>query len=114
MEPTPSFDSLGKRARNAAVKRMGLLDALVERLATRPLPVITVRELCDEVGIVEQTFFNIFGGKPALLMFYVMLWSIEMQWRMQRAASAEQGLQRVFEQSAERMQETPWLMPTKA
>ncbi|MCA9617502.1 MAG: TetR/AcrR family transcriptional regulator [Myxococcales bacterium] len=90
---------------------MGLLDALVERLATRPLPVITVRELCDEVGIVEQTFFNIFGGKPALLMFYVMLWSIEMQWRMQRAASAEQGLQRVFEQSAERMQETPWLMP---
>ncbi|MFT7624105.1 MAG: hypothetical protein ACI9WU_003291 [Myxococcota bacterium] len=61
--------------------------------------------------MVEQTFFNTFGGKPALLIFYVMLWSIEMQWRMERAVSAEQALRLVFEQGAERMQETPWLMP---
>jgi AcrR family transcriptional regulator len=111
MESTPSFESLRKRPRKAAVKRIGLLDALLERLATRPLPAITVRELCDEVGMVEQTFFNTFGGKPAVLIFYVMLWSIEMQWRMERAASAEQALRLVFEQGAERMKETPWLMP---
>ncbi len=110
MESATSFESLPKRARNAAEKRLGVLDALVRRLATRPLPTITVRELCDEVGISQQTFFNTFGGKPAVLVFYVMLWSIEMQWRMAHAASAEDALRLVFQESAERMRRTPWLM----
>ncbi len=111
MESTPTFEGLPKRPRNAALKRIGLLDALLERLATRPLPAITVRELCDEVGIAEQTFFNTFGGKPAVLIFYVMLWSIEMQWRMERAETARQALRLVFEEGAERMKGTRWLMP---
>lgn len=111
MESTPIFESLPKRTRNAAIKRIGLLDALVERLAERPLPSITVRELCAEVGMVEQTFFNTFSGKPAVLVFYVMLWSIEMQWRMEEATSAEQALRLVFEEGAAQMTRTPWLMP---
>jgi AcrR family transcriptional regulator len=110
VESATNLKSLAKRRRNAAEKRLGVLDALVGRLATRPLPAITVRELCAEVGIAEQTFFNTFGGKPAVLIFYVMLWSIEMQWRMERAASAKDALRLVFEQSAERMKRSPGLM----
>ncbi len=112
MESTPTlFKSLPKRQQNAARKRVGLLDALLTRLATRSMPAITVRELCDEVGVAEQTFFNTFGGKPAVLSFHVMLWSIEMQWRMQRADTAEQALRSVFVQSALQMTSAPCLMP---
>lgn len=111
MESTTNFDQLGKRARNAATKRVALLDALLSRLEVRPLPAITVRELCLEVGIAEQTFFNTFSGKPGALVFYVMLWSVEMQWRMARASSAHAALRLLFARSAEVMRRTPWLMP---
>lgn len=105
------FSDLAKRARNAASKRVGLLEALVARLDARPLAAIPVRELCDEVGVTEQTFFNTFRGKPGALVFFVMLWSVEMQWRMRREVSAHDALEALFDSSAAQMRRARWLMP---
>jgi len=111
MGSTKEFSDLGRRAQSAAYKRIGLLEALLERLAERPLAAIPVRELCEALSISEQTFFNTFRGKPGLLVLFVNLWSVEMQWRMQQVASGELALRVLFEASAEQMLRARWLMP---
>ena len=69
-----------RRQQKAAATRIGLLEALHERLLDRSLDEIPVKELSDAVGVSQATFFNYYDGKHALLMFYVQLWSIHMAW----------------------------------
>ncbi len=103
--------ALGLRERKAATKRLALLDALLKRLSDRPLEQITVRELCAEVGVSEQTFFNTFGSKASVLVYFVMLWSIEMQALMKGASNARHALEALFAQSAQLQMRFPWVMP---
>lgn len=69
-----------RRQQKAADTRIGLIEALHERLHERALDDIPVKELCDAVGVSQATFFNYYENKHAMLMFYVQLWSIQMAW----------------------------------
>lgn len=106
-----TLDALPLRARKAARTRLALLDAVLARLVHGPLSTVSVAEVCAEVGVSQPTFFNYFGTKSGVLVFYVYLWSIEMQWRMGRAGSGRDSIQLVFDRSAAAVEETPWLMP---
>lgn len=77
---------LSRRERKLAQTRLGLLEALLARLAERPLEAIAVRELCDAVDISEASFFNHFPSKHDLLVYYVQLWSLEAAWHARQAA----------------------------
>ena len=67
----------GLRARKHARTKLALLDAFVERLASKPLDEVPVREICEAVGVSQPTFFNYFEGKADLLVYFVQLWSVE-------------------------------------
>lgn len=52
--------------------------ALLEELEAKPLADVRARDLCERVGISEATFFNHFASKSELLLYFVLLWSVEM------------------------------------
>jgi len=106
-----THDSLPLRARKAAYTRLALMDAVVARLGDGPLDAVNVRACCAEVGVSAPTFFNYFGDKAGALVFYVYLWSIEAQWHLERATSARTGLQELFDLTAERVRESPGVLP---
>ena len=90
----PNF---GLRERKAAIKRLALLDAMLDRLREQNFDQISVKALCAEVGLSEPTFFNYFGAKIELLVFYVRLWSVEVGLLMaQEGGSAFDQLQTLF------------------
>lgn len=76
-DPT-RFEDLPRREQNAARTRVALVDALVERLASRTLEEIGVSELADAAGISQATFFNYFATKGDLLTWFIQLWSVEV------------------------------------
>ena len=66
------------RERKAADTKVGLLEALLARLDERPLSAIPVAEICEEVGVSPATFFNYFGSKQAMLVYFIQIWSVQM------------------------------------
>jgi len=106
-----AFDALPLRARKAARTRLALLDAVLIRLADGPMDTVNVTEICRDVGVSQPTFFNYFGTKPGTLVFYVQLWSLEVQWHMERAASGREALQTLFDRTADAIRATRWVMP---
>jgi AcrR family transcriptional regulator len=75
---------LSLRERKYAQTKVNLLRTTVAKLNEKRLDEISVRELCDEVFISEATFFNYFPQKSDLLVYYIKLWSLEMQWHIEK------------------------------
>jgi AcrR family transcriptional regulator len=93
---------LSLRERKYAQTKVSLLRATLERLKTKRLSDISVRELCDEVFISEATFFNYFSKKSDLLVYYIKLWSLEMQWHIENEnLSGFEAIERIFMQTSE-------------
>ncbi len=100
----------GLRARKLAQAKSALLEALVERLRTRPFETIPVKELCMAVGISEPTFFNYFPRKTDVFVYFIQIWSLQAAWHA-RQALLEHGpraaLWAVFEFTGRQMAEQP-------
>ncbi|MFT7521022.1 MAG: AcrR family transcriptional regulator [Kiritimatiellia bacterium] len=88
------------RQKKAAQTRIGLLEALIERLTERPLDDVPISQLCTAAGVSQATFFNYYESKHALLMFYVQLWSIEMAWEARRHDDPLCAIEAVFQATA--------------
>jgi len=105
------LEELPLRAKKAGKTRLALLDALVEALREKPFEHIRVKDLCKQVGVSEPTFFNYYGGKHDVLVFYVRLWSIEVQCKLAKMnGSAEAQMRRLFEMTAEHFLHSPRVM----
>jgi AcrR family transcriptional regulator len=105
--------SAGRRERKLAETRLGLVAALRDRLAAdRTLEDIGVRELCDEVDISEQTFFNHFPSKVDLAIYFVQLWSIEAGWHAAQARSrgARAAVEAILDVTARDVERHPRVM----
>lgn len=91
------------RQRKAALTRLDLLNALQRHLSQKDFQQIKVKELCEDVGISEQTFFNYFHNKAQLLAYYAQLWSVDL-CATTRAASGASGISiiiHIFDRVAE-------------
>lgn len=64
------------RERKRARIRVGLWQALKDRIETTPLDGISVRELAAAVEVSEPTFFSHFTSKSQLLSYHICLWRI--------------------------------------
>jgi AcrR family transcriptional regulator len=107
------FQELPLRQRKQAQTKLGLLEAALAALETRPLESVTVKELCAAVSISEAGFFNYFPRKTDLLMYFVRLWSLEMGWHAGRLAASRGGLaaiEEIFALTGRRVQERPGIM----
>lgn len=101
-----------RREQKAAATRVGLLQAMLRRIDERPLSEIPVKELCAEVGVSNQTFFNYFETKQALVLFFLSLWSVDMAARI---AALDQddplaAIEEFFVTTAELSEQNPGIM----
>ncbi|RLB45654.1 MAG: hypothetical protein DRJ42_29460 [Deltaproteobacteria bacterium] len=105
------LQELPLRERKAAKTRLGLVEALIEALRERPFDEITVRSLCQEVGISEPTFFKYFPRKEDPLVLFVALWSIGLGVRAADESLSGKGIAAlVFEETARQMKRSPRVM----
>ena len=101
------------RQRKLAETRLGLLGAAVKAIDSSPLETVSVRSLCDAVGISESGFFNYFPKKSDLLVYFIQLWSLEMAWHAEKLAREKGGLAaigEIFRLTARQIGEHPGVM----
>lgn len=101
------------RERKYARTKIALLEAMLERLRQKPLADITVRDLCDDAGISEATFFNYFKKKDDLLRYFIQVWALEVTVVANERAGADGGvgyIEAVFEDTGERIADNTRVM----
>lgn len=109
----PDASKLPLRERKYAQTKLNLRQAVAERLETRTLDDIPVKELCDAALVSEATFFNYFPRKTDLINYLIQLWTMEVNWHGQQAARHGAGLaviEAIFERAAVQIQRHPGLM----
>lgn len=108
------FSDLSRREQKAARTRIALVEALVERLASRTLDEIAISELTEAADISQATFFNYFPSKSALLTWFIQLWSVEVAAVARRVEaehdSALLAIEALFLHTAEQTSEHPQVM----
>lgn len=106
-------DTNSLRQRKIAKAKLALLNAAIRALDHAPLETIRVRDLCAEAEVSEASFFNYFSQKNDLLVFFILLWSLEMAWQARRLGRESGGLaaiEGIFSLTAERIVQHPNVM----
>ncbi len=108
-----AVSDLPLRPRKLAQTKIALLRAALERLDTRTLEAIPIKELCEAVNISEASFFNYFPKKADILIFFVQYWSLDLAWQVLREAqpaSAYEAIETIFRSTAREVQAHPGVM----
>jgi len=98
--------SLSLREKKYATQKLKILDSFDEKLKSKALVDISVKEICKELEISEMTFFNYFGSKKEVLIYFIELWSLEMQELIKDAKPLE-AIYLIFEQTAKTIEKNP-------
>jgi AcrR family transcriptional regulator len=101
------------RERKFAKTKLALLQAAVERMRSKRLDEIPVKELCDEAEVSEATFFNYFPKKNDLLHYLIRVWTIEVAWHARDAVGDDDGfsfIEHVFDYTGRKLADHPRLM----
>jgi AcrR family transcriptional regulator len=104
---------LGLRETKYAQTKLSLLRAAADRLESRPLEEISIKEICEICQVSEATFFNYFPKKGDLILYYIQLWTLDMLNHARGMWESYEGLKEieaVFDFSAERMIAKPGIM----
>jgi AcrR family transcriptional regulator len=109
-----ALQELPLRERKRARTRIALVEALLERLAERPLEDIQVAELVGDADISAATFFNYFPTKADLLTHFIQLWSLQVSALARdveaRHESALAAIEALFMSAAEQTVDHPRVM----
>lgn len=111
--PTPSATQPSLRERNFAHTRLGILDACLALTATRSFGELSVREIAEQAGVSQGTFFNHFGTKDDVLFFFMRLWTVRVAQRAGEGlerGTARDAIGALFELLADEMAEHPRMM----
>lgn len=111
--PTPSTTQPSLRERNYAHTRLGILEACLALTATRSFGELSVREIAEQAGVSQGTFFNHFGTKDDVLFFFMRLWTVRVGERASGAlerGTARDAIGALFELLADEMADHPRMM----
>ena len=100
------INTLPLREKKQATLKLKILDTFDERLKTKALADISVKEVAKELDISEMTFFNYFGSKKEVLIYFIELWSLEMQMYIEGLEPLE-AIYRIFEETAKTIEKNP-------
>jgi AcrR family transcriptional regulator len=109
----PERQRTSLRERKFARTRLALADVATRHLEMASFETLSVKTLCERVQISEATFFNYFPHKEDLIVYLDRLWTLELNWYGQQAASQQQGLsviEALFRYTAIQIQKKPGLM----
>jgi len=94
------------RERKYATQKLKILDAFDEKLKEKSLADISVKEIAMELEISEMTFFNYFGSKKEVLIYFIELWNLEMQILIEGKEPIE-SIYLIFEKTAKTIEKNP-------
>jgi len=94
------------REKKYATQKLKILDTFDEKLKTKSLTDISVKEIASELDISEMTFFNYFGSKKEVLIYFIELWSLEMQILIEEKEPIE-SIYLIFEETAKTIEKNP-------
>ena len=100
------INTLSLREKKQATLKLKILDTFDEKLKTKALTDISVKEIAKELDISEMTFFNYFGSKKEVLIYFIELWSLEMQMHIEGLEPLE-AIYRIFEETAKTIEKNP-------
>lgn len=96
-----------------AKTKLALLEAALTLIRQKPFDEIAVAELCQMAEVSYATFFNYFGKKNDLLVYFIQLWSVEVAWHARQVAVKNGGLsaiEAIFDYTARQCEEGPEIM----
>ncbi len=100
------INTLSLREKKQATLKLKILDTFDEKLKTKALVDISVKEVAKELDISEMTFFNYFGSKKEVLIYFIELWSLEMQMHIEGHEPLE-AIYRIFDETAKTIEKNP-------
>jgi AcrR family transcriptional regulator len=108
-----TWETLPLRERKLAQTRLALFETAMDRIAVKPFAEVTVKELCAATSLSEPTFFNYFPKRIDLLVYYVALWSLDVQSQIARLGDRGRGLraiEHVFEMTSREIRKRPHII----
>ena len=99
-------NELSLREKKYATLKLKILDTFSQKLKSKSLADISVKEIAKELEISEMTFFNYFKSKKEVLIYYIELWSLQMQLSIEDKTPLE-AIYKIFEESAIMIEENP-------
>ena len=100
------LSQLSLREKKQATLKLKILDTFDEKLKTKALADISVKEIAHDLEISEMTFFNYFGSKKEVLIYFIELWSLEMQLCIEGIEPIK-AIYRIFEETAIMIEKNP-------
>ena len=97
---------LSLREKKQATMKLKILDTFCERLKIKALADISVKEIAKKIDISEMTFFNYFASKKELLIYFIELWSLQMQLLIEELELID-AIYLIFEETAKIIEENP-------
>lgn len=101
------------RQRNAANLRLAVVDAIKEKLRDTTLDNIAIKPMCKELGIAAATFFNHFPQKTDVLIYFIELWTVRIEFEALKKTEGVKGkpfIEAMFSLLADDIAEHPRLM----
>ncbi len=94
------------REKKYATLKLKILDTFDKKLKEKSLSDISVKEIAKELDISEKTFFNYFSSKKEVLIYFIELWSLEMQILIEGKEPIE-SIYLIFEETAKTIEKNP-------
>ena len=108
------LNDLPQRQKKYAKTKIALLDALLKELEKKSLSEIMIKDLAKDAEVSEPTFFNYFDSKLDMLVYFIQLWSIDMNALAQsselKCKSYVTTIKDIFRQTSLQITKHPQLM----
>lgn len=90
-----SINEVGLRERKQALKKIEILNIVLDKIKEKPFSEISVKEIANDAMISEGTFFNYFNKKNELLDYFVILWSYQSYYLSNKEFGNTSGLKKI-------------------
>ncbi len=108
------FNALPQRQKKFAKTKTALLNALLDELETKELSFIMIKDLTYKAEVSEPTFFNYFDSKQDMLVYFIQMWSIQMQHLASKVQAQSnsfvKAIKTIFIESAKDISAHPQIM----
>ena len=108
------FNALHQRQKKYARTKTALLNALLKALETKQLSSIMIKDLAYAAEVSEPTFFNYFDSKQHMLVYFIQMWSIQMNALAKMCKKEESSyigiIKKIFIKTAEEISDHPQIM----